>query len=46
MTEGSISEFTLCMGPVPIRWRAIHSDIGPKGFTDIQEIGPIKILAA
>jgi ligand-binding SRPBCC domain-containing protein len=42
MAEGSISEFTPWMGPVPIRWRAIHSDIGPKGFTDIQESGPLK----
>jgi len=39
--EGSISEFTLWMGPLPIRWRAIHSDVGPNGFTDTQEDGPL-----
>jgi ligand-binding SRPBCC domain-containing protein len=41
MTDGSISEFTLWMGPLPIRWRAIHSDVGLTGFTDTQEDGPM-----
>lgn len=39
MAEGSISEFTLWMGPFPIRWRAIHSGVGPNGFTDTLEDG-------
>lgn len=39
--EGSVSEFTLWMGPLPIRWRAVHSDVGPHGFTDTQESGPL-----
>ncbi len=38
--EGSISEFTLWLGPIPIRWRAVHSDVGPHGFTDTQAAGP------
>jgi len=42
MAEGSISEFTLWMGPIPIRWRAVHSNIDPQGFTDTQENGPLK----
>ena len=41
MAEGSISDFTLWMGPLPIRWRAIHSNVGPNGFTDTQEKGPL-----
>jgi ligand-binding SRPBCC domain-containing protein len=41
MADGSISEFTLWMGPLPIRWRAIHSDVGRYGFTDTQESGPL-----
>jgi len=41
MAEGSISEFTLWMGPLPIRWRAVHNDVGPPGFTDSQESGPL-----
>ena len=41
MADGSISEFTLWMGPLPIRWRAIHSDVGPNGFTDSLDDGPM-----
>jgi len=39
--EGSVSEFTLWMGPLPIRWRAVHSDVSHFGFTDTQESGPL-----
>jgi len=39
--EGSVSEFTLWMGPLPIRWRAVHSEVGPNGFTDTQQSGPL-----
>jgi len=41
MAEGSISEFTLWMGPLPIHWRAIHNGVGPNGFTDTLEDGPM-----
>ena len=41
MAEGSISEFTLWLGPLPILWRAVHSEVGPNGFTDTQEKGPL-----
>ncbi len=41
MAEGSISEFTLWMGPLPIRWRAVHSNVSAQGFTDTQESGPM-----
>ena len=41
MAEGSISEFTLWMGPLPIQWRAIHNGVGPNGFTDTLEDGPL-----
>jgi ligand-binding SRPBCC domain-containing protein len=41
MADGSISEFTLWMGPFPIRWRAVHSNVGSQGFTDTQEKGPL-----
>lgn len=40
--EGSVSEFTLWMGPLPIRWRAVHKNVSDNGFTDIQESGPMK----
>ena len=39
--EGSISDFTMWMGPVPIRWRAVHSCVSPSGFTDTQVAGPM-----
>ena len=42
MGEGSISEFTLWMGPIPIRWRAVHSNVSENGFTDTQERGPLE----
>ncbi|MBT5773452.1 MAG: hypothetical protein HOH95_03650 [Dehalococcoidia bacterium] len=42
MAEGSVSEFTMWMGPVPIRWQAVHSALdGLVGFTDTQERGPM-----
>jgi ligand-binding SRPBCC domain-containing protein len=40
LAEGSRSQFTLWFGPLPIRWLAIHADVGPRGFTDIQQRGP------
>lgn len=39
--EGSLAEFTLWFGPLPLRWLAIHSDVGPHGFTDTQQQGPL-----
>ena len=40
--EGSVSEFTMWVGPIPIRWRAVHSGFQAlKGFTDTQERGPM-----
>ena len=42
MGEGSVSEFTMWVGPVPIRWRAVHTALdGLRGFTDTQERGPM-----
>jgi ligand-binding SRPBCC domain-containing protein len=40
--EGSVSEFTMWFGPVPLRWRAVHSRVDPlHGFTDTQQAGPM-----
>jgi len=39
--EGSLSEFTMWMGPLPVRWVARHSHVDPiSGFTDEQVRGP------
>ena len=43
MADSSISEFTLWMGPVPVHWRAVHSQVSDHGFTDIQQDGPMAI---
>jgi ligand-binding SRPBCC domain-containing protein len=41
--EGSIAEFTLWLGPLPIRWKALHEGVTPGlGFSDIQVKGPFK----
>ncbi len=41
--EGSVSEFTLWLGPLPLRWQAVHSDVDPtRGFTDTQARGPLR----
>lgn len=43
MAEGSLSEFTLWFFFIPLRWRAIHSNVDSKtGFTDTQASGPMK----
>ncbi len=42
MAEGSVSLFTLWVGPLPLKWRAVHRDVTELGFTDVQESGPAK----
>ena len=42
LADGSISEFTVWFGPIPIHWRARHRDVGSNGFTDVQEMGPLE----
>ena len=41
LADGAVAEFTVWFGPIPIRWRAVHRDVGPNGFTDIQDDGPL-----
>lgn len=41
LAEGSVADFTV-WAPIPIRWRAVHRDVGPDGFTDVQERGPMR----
>ena len=40
MAEGSVSRFTLWVGPLPLRWEAVHRDVSERGFTDVQASGP------
>jgi len=40
--DGSRARFTLWFGLIPVSWQAIHSDVGPQGFTDRQASGPLR----
>ena len=42
LANGSIGEFTMWMGPVPVRWKAEHSNVSERSFTDTQVAGPMK----
>lgn len=43
LAENSLAEFTMWVGPFPIRWLARHIQVDPRtGFTDVQERGPFK----
>ena len=43
LAEGSIADFTLWIGPIPARWRAVHSQVNlPHGFIDTQQQGLLK----
>jgi hypothetical protein len=42
LAEGSRAEFTLWFGPLPVHWTAVHHHVGPNGFTDRQEKGPLQ----
>lgn len=42
LSEGSVSTFTLWVGPLPLRWKAVHRGVSDKGFTDVQASGPAK----
>jgi ligand-binding SRPBCC domain-containing protein len=42
LANQSVNEFTMWMGPVPIYWKAVHSDVTAVGFVDTQETGPMR----
>jgi ligand-binding SRPBCC domain-containing protein len=42
LAEGSVSRFTLWVGPLPLRWTAVHRNVSDRGFTDIQAEGPAR----
>lgn len=42
LAEGSVADFTMWLGPLPIRWTAVHTQVTPQGFTDTQQRGPFK----
>jgi ligand-binding SRPBCC domain-containing protein len=42
LAEGSIGDFTIWMGPIPVRWTACHEGVSAEGFVDVQVSGPMK----
>ena len=43
LKEGSVVDFTLWLGPIPVRWVGVHHDIDPlTGFTDSMMKGPFE----
>ena len=40
LAEGSVSKFVRWVGPLPLRWPAVHRDVSDRGFTDVQAAGP------
>ncbi|MFZ9091712.1 MAG: SRPBCC family protein [Planctomycetaceae bacterium] len=42
LADGSIGDFTMWMGPIPVRWTARHQDVSVETFTDVQIKGPMK----
>ena len=44
LAEGSVADFIMWLGPLPIHWVAIHSKVDPlRGFTDSQTTGPFEV---
>ena len=41
LADGAEAEFTMWFGPLPVRWVAVHSEVGPEGFVDRQVRGPL-----
>lgn len=42
LQENSIADFAMWLGPLPIHWVAIHSEVNRDGFIDTQLCGPFK----
>ena len=42
LAEGSVADFSMWFGPVPVRWTAVHSDVTANGFVDTQQRGPFR----
>jgi len=42
LAEGSVSKFTLWIGPLPLAWTAVHRNVSANGFTDVQTAGPVR----
>lgn len=43
LAEGSVANFTMWLGPLPVHWTAVHSQVTRHGFVDTQKRGPFRI---
>ena len=43
LANGALTEMTLWVGPIPLRWHARHEEVSEHGFTDVQEVGPMAV---
>ena len=43
LAEGALTDFTLWLGPIPLRWVAVYARVSSEqGFTDSQQRGPLQ----
>jgi len=42
LSDGSVMEFIIWFGPIPIKWRSLIEDTSQNGFVDRQLSGPFK----
>lgn len=42
LANGSVADFTIWMGPVPVHWVAEHSEVSATRFIDTHTAGPMK----
>lgn len=42
LDDGDEMDFTMWLGPLPVRWLARIEDVNPTGFTDRQVLGPFQ----
>jgi ligand-binding SRPBCC domain-containing protein len=43
LAENSVSDFTMWLGPLPVRWTAVHTQVTVHGFVDTQQDGPFRV---
>lgn len=41
LADGAEADFTMWFGPLPVRWLAVHNEVGEFGFVDHQVRGPL-----
>jgi ligand-binding SRPBCC domain-containing protein len=42
LAEGSVADFSMWFGLIPVRWTAVHSEVTANGFVDTQQRGPFR----